>query len=214
MRRAVAVFLLMTMPAWAWDIGFNFRATSSFVTDPASTTWVVAGVTAYPTTRTVAGQTIVFGWETLTGAYLNRDRGTWADSRLAGINCQLNNGSPLVFRVDLPATGVYAVSVALGDGVGNNPMNNHVKVNSNNTTVLTLDVNSNNNFADATGALNTALLWPSANAAVQRTFSSTILRLSLGATSDSGYSCISHLRVVQMAPTSVPNPASRSFYLQ
>ena len=43
-----------------------------------------------------------------------RDRSTTVDPRLAGINYAFN-GTPATFSVDLPASGTYNLSLAMGD---------------------------------------------------------------------------------------------------
>ena len=91
-----------------WGIGFDFRNTSTFVTDPPGDTYVLSG-TAYPTTF----NGITFGW-TNVNLVQARDRSTSVDPRLAGINF-VNNGSPATFYVDLPASGTYNLSLAMGD---------------------------------------------------------------------------------------------------
>ena len=54
-----------------------------------------------------------FGWTNVTLVQA-RDRNNQIDPRLAGMNFA-NNGSPATFYVDLPASGTYNVSLALGD---------------------------------------------------------------------------------------------------
>lgn len=222
MRRTLALRVfslalsLATAPAFGWDVGFNFRATSGFVVDPSPTTWAIAGVTGYPTTRTIAGQVITFGWETMSPSLpgITRDRGTFAGPLIAGINCQSNDGSTSIFRVDLPSTGIYAVGLALGDGVGNNGMNNHAKIRSTTTDLFAVDANSVNNFADATGTLLSPLAWGSSNTMVQRTFGTTTFRLALGGTADSGLACLSHLRITLIQASQPAIAVPRNFILQ
>ena len=95
------------------NYGFNFRATSGYVTDPAGTTYSIGD--AYPQTR----NGITFGWTTApTGV---RDRSTTVDHRLAGV-CFEGSNNTATFQVDLPAAGTYNIGCADGDagfnGVG------------------------------------------------------------------------------------------------
>ena len=211
--RILFAVLLFVGTANAWDIGFDFRDSSGFVTDPASTTWVL-GSTAYPTTRTVNGVTIVFGWES-TSAVLARDRSSSTDARLAGINCGLNNGTAAVFRVDLPAKGSYAIASAVGDQ--SFQQFNHVNLLDTGFILLALNGTTQaGSFMDSTGQFRTSGSWSATNSVVQRSFGSQQLRVQLGGQTDSagGYSCLAHLRVTSVAvQTSLSGP-SRSFMLQ
>ena len=98
----------LTVTSLTWAQAFDFRNTSTYVTDPPGDTYVLP-TTKYPTT--VNGAT--FGWTTpaLVGG---RDRSTTVDPRLAGMD-YANNGSPATFYVDLPAPGTYSLSLAMGD---------------------------------------------------------------------------------------------------
>jgi hypothetical protein len=215
MRKYLVCLLLAAASAVAatWDVGFNFRATAGYVSDPSPTTAAIMGATPYPTTRTVNGQTVTFGWETLGTGYLARDRSATVDARLAGINCQLNNGSTSTFRVDLPAAGNYTVSLALGDAVGGNPQNNYATVVDGSAAVISINaLTSSSTFADATGALLGIAPWLSGAQSVQRSFSSTILRMQLGGRSDAVFSCAVHLRVAAV-PVSA-RTRSAQFLLQ
>ena len=91
----------------AASFGFDFRNTSSFVTDPPGDTYVLA-TTAYPT----KGNGLTYGWVN-TSLVQGRDRNAKLDPRLAGINFA-NNGSPATFYVDLPSPGTYNLSLAHG----------------------------------------------------------------------------------------------------
>jgi hypothetical protein len=99
---------LTVTAAGAWQQGFDFRNTATFVTDPPGNTSVLP-TTAYPTT--VNG--VTFGW-TNTKPVQGRDRNAALDPRLAGINFAAN-GFPATFYVDLPSAGTYNLSLALGD---------------------------------------------------------------------------------------------------
>ena len=99
---------LTVLSSSAWAIGFDFRASSNYVTDPPGDTYVLAS-TAYPTTF----NGVNFGW-TNVSLVQARNRSTGVDPRLAGMN-YVTNGSPATFYVDLPASGTYNLSLAMGD---------------------------------------------------------------------------------------------------
>ena len=65
--------------------------------------------TVFPTT----GYLTTYGWS-YTATFSALDRNNSIDPRLAGIN-YVSNGSPGDFYVDLPAPGIYNVSLAMGD---------------------------------------------------------------------------------------------------
>ena len=92
----------------SWAQGFDFRNTSTFVTDPSSFNYVLPGTT-YPTI--VNG--VTFGWTT-PDLVQGDDRSTVVDPRLAGIN-SAQNGAPATFYVDLPSPGTYNLALAMGD---------------------------------------------------------------------------------------------------
>ena len=101
----------------AFDLGFNFRGTAEFVTDPSFGVPVLAE--AYPNTYTAAnGYSINAGWTTAMSA-ANRDATN--DARIAGINY----GSTQIFQVDLssgsaPGAGTYTIDIAAGDAASDN----------------------------------------------------------------------------------------------
>src|SRR5208337_1972246 len=85
-------FNLTASPDGGWQQGFDFRNTSSFVTDPAGDTYVLP-TTIYPT----KSNGVTFGWAK--NSAQGRDRNAKLDPRLAGVNF-VNNGSPATFYVD------------------------------------------------------------------------------------------------------------------
>ena len=105
---AVTFLASLCGSAQPFQQGFDFRNTSTFVTDPPGDTYVLA-TTAYPT----KSNGVTFGWVN-TLLVQGRDRSTSVDPRLAGVN-YANNGSPATFYVDLPSAGTYNLSLALGD---------------------------------------------------------------------------------------------------
>jgi hypothetical protein len=100
-----------------FDMGFNFRGTSGYVTDPSYAVPVLGE--AYPNTYTNAdGKSLNGGW-TLAVSIL--DRASTNDPRIAGINYHFS--SPRWFLLDLasgsaPGAGVYTVDIAYGDAGG------------------------------------------------------------------------------------------------
>lgn len=152
------------------SIGINFRATSGYVTDGAGETYCT-GFDTYPTTR--GGWT--FGWESSTANGLDRNAG--GDARLAGI-CYVLSNAP-TFRLDLPATGSYNVRAALGDYASLQWA--AWKFQDNSTVFATTTgytAGGADHYKDPTDVeRSSGADWITNNALVNRTFSSTILRL-------------------------------------
>ena len=190
-RKVIAGLLFTVTPSFGWDVGFNFRATSGFVTDPSYAVFASFATTNYPTTATIGGVPVTFGWETV-GITQVRDRSMALDPRLAGMNCQLNNGGFSVFRVDLPSNGVYNIGLAAGDPAGYTDSNN-IGIDSGNDNLFSVQAitgaTSNTDIADATGTLLSIGSWATSNRLVTRTFATSILRLKLGGSVDNSYSC-------------------------
>ena len=183
----------------AWDKGFNFRDTAAYVTDGTNETYALEfAKESYPTTR----NGVTFGWEQATFDDVNRD--STVDRRLAGIVYVHNDGAATQanFRVDLPATGDYTITLALGDtGFAQNAQYWQLK----DTTTALATINDTNgtaadNYDDATGVNRTEANWPSQNATITETFTTTILRSLIGTPSAAGNSTtIAHLFVSQAA---------------
>lgn len=185
MKRVVALtllgVLLFTSQSWftvtlraAWDKGFNFRLSGSYVTDAGDTTYVVGEV--YPITR----NSVTFGWDSDRTSDA-RNRSTSVDVRLAGIN-QVGSGTG-VFTVDLPNTGTYKVRLAMGD-VGNGQTSTIV-IKDNTTTRLTIGPHAvAADWAyDAADVTYTHAAWPGSNSfSSNLTFASTAFKLELSGT--------------------------------
>lgn len=174
------LLLAETSGTTSLQIGFDFRATSGYVTDPANTQFV-SDATAYNgTTACVGNQSVICGWEgTANGS---RDRSTSVDARLAGLVFIDNNSATPCFRVDLPSAGTYSIRLALGDD--SNSQNNKLTIKDNTTVLATIGsptVTSAAHFLDATGTDYSSTSWPGGNTAINLTFSTTILRACLGA---------------------------------
>lgn len=172
--------------------GINFRATSGYVTDGANEYGQVTGSLNYPTT-TPQGNNV--GWESVAGGSIaTRDRSTGVDSRLAGMHFN-NNAS--TYRIDLPSAGTYKVRAAFGDATASNYVEAYLKDNTTQiATMATRAQIASGAFVDATDVLRAnAATWVSSNATLEKTFSSTTLRVQIGGGSTSTNYVIAHLYV-------------------
>lgn len=178
------------------DVGFNFRSTLGYVTDPANT-YAVLGE-AYPHTY-VGG--IVGGW---LDAVSVADRSAAIDARLAGIN-YISGAGTIRFQFDLPATGTYQISLALGDELTGQP-DNTVVIKDNAATRLTIGPHNltADKFYDAADVEYTAANWPGSNSlSAGLTFATTTLICSI--TSAAGVPVIAHLRIVSSGGVVIAN---------
>lgn len=174
------------------NIGFNFRATSGFVTDPANTTYVLPTDT-YPTTR--AG--VTFGWDTsLSGDDLNAG----IDARLAGAH-YIGSNQLRDFRVDLDAANTKDIYMAIGYA-GFSLTDQQVKIidgaGGGGVTLFTVTDASigANHWTDATGTERTSSSdWASNNTSQSAAFSTTVCILRLGDALVSNNHVITHLRI-------------------
>lgn len=153
----------------SWDKGFNFRATSGYVTDSANESPVLGET--YPTTY---GNSAVAGWTS--GSPSTRDRDSGVDRRLAGVNFTTDG----TFQVDLPAAGTYNVSLAMGD-MGNIMVDASVVVKDGATALLTIGPHgvTNGTFYDAADVNYSAANWPGSNSAASLTFSGTTMNVQV-----------------------------------
>jgi hypothetical protein len=109
------------------------------------------------------------------------------------------------FRVDLESATDHDFHCAAGDaGAGNGALWDFLD----NATVFdsTTGEPAEDNFKDATDTTRTAAAWPGSETAISRTFSSTIFKLQIRATSATN-NVIAHIRLVQTGGgggTSVP----------
>jgi hypothetical protein len=190
--------------------GFNFRQSSGFVTDGANDTYVTAGDN-YPVTR----NGITFGWSVALGQ--DRDRNSGVDARLAGVSYP-DSGGTATFRVDLPATGTYLVTLALGDEAFANGSGAAVTVKDNATDVITLTglTPGAAEFYDATGVKRTSVAdWVSNNAASSETFASTTLLVVLNPGSAVATTTpIAHLSITDAAGGGAVIPVFMNQYRQ
>lgn len=171
--------------------GFNFRASSGYVTDSAGQTYSLGA--AYPETR----NGITFGWETI-GHLDMRDRDSGIDVRLAGMNFNnASGGAHSTFRIDLPSSGSWDVRCAVGDTSGHTDV--YFKASDDATAFITVDSAGGHGayeWFDAGGTVRTSASdWVNNNASVNRSFASTIMRFQIGKDAASGISCVAHIEV-------------------
>src|SRR5271165_5922446 len=202
---AMLFFLPSLASAQAFQAGFDFRNTSNFVTDPPGDTYVLPSTT-YPTT--VNG--VTFGW-TNSNLVQGRDRDNTIDPRLAGVNLA-TNGSPATFYVDLPASGNYNLTLALGDaGYQACWVQCQVQFLDGSTVLSTLTLGPENlgYFYDATGQDWSAAAWPTSNVSQQVTLAGTQLTVVVGTNNSSGdMTPIAFLGVVMPSFTIAASPSS------
>lgn len=199
--------------AWPWEFNFSQTDTGD---NPSTSTYVIGD--AYPTTRTINGVSVTFGWE---DSIDSRNRAGGIDIRLDGIN--FPTGNQAKFRVDLPSPGTYEIRIANGDQ-GSSQGAQHVEFRDNASTLVTLDDAGGtgaSHYNDATGVDRTETTWPGSNAASTQVFSSSIFRLVMGnAGGGGGAHVIAHLSLNQIAaasgqlprPTIVSQSIKRSSY--
>jgi hypothetical protein len=194
--RTLVFGLICTVSAFAsWDKGFDFRATAGYVTDPTNCTYVLGSSSGdlYPTTR----NGVTFGWVVSSGNSYGDDIDSGVDARLAGVVDRGTYGDGPTFRIDLPATGTYNVSLAVGWEAGNNVPDIIAKDNT--TAFITFpDTSTIPAFMDATLTARSSVAdWVANNVAVSHTFTSTILNIALSTRAGalSGTAALAHLFV-------------------
>src|SRR5271165_1362700 len=193
---AVVCFLPNVALSQAFQQGFDFRNTSTYVTDPAGDTYVLSS-TAYPT----KGSGVTYGW-VKTSLVNARDRNAQLDPRLAGIN-YATNGSPATFYVDLPSAGTYNLSLAMGDE-GYQQCYNQCQIQffDGNTLLATVAKGRTlaGYFYDAKGNNWSAAQWPSNNLNQQVTLTGTRLTMVMGLSQSNGdVTPIAFLGVMQVS---------------
>ncbi len=164
-----------------WQQGFDFRNTSTFVTDPSGDTYVLP-TTAYP----AKGSGVTYGW-VKTSLVSARDRNAQL-ARLAGIN-YATNGSPATFYVDLPSPGTYSLSLAMGDdGYQQCYTQCQIQFLDGTTVLATLSkgLTRLGYFYDVTGNHWSAAQWPSNNVSQQVTLAGTRLTVVMGLSQSNG----------------------------
>lgn len=186
---------------------FNFRSTSTYVTDSAGETYCISA------TNTAGGigeayavnlrDGISFGWEQ--NSVETRDRNSGLDRRFAGTH--FNGANTNTFRVDLPATGTYSIRIASGDP-SNAQATNKFEVLDDLTSKfsVTQGTSAADRFIDATGAEYSSAAWPGSNTAVQATFATTkfILKIGNNAAVTTGF--IVHLEIAAVSAATPTKP--------
>jgi hypothetical protein len=165
----------------------------------------------YPTSRSIGGDSVTFGWESL-ASDSTRDRTAAAPNapELSGMH-QISSGDPLteaVFRVDLPATGEYSIRIAAGDASNAQTITFQVRDTASALISRSETANSDGDaYFDATGVERvTAAVWRSANVASTQSFATTIFRFANRRPSG-GSSCIAHLSIAAVASAQAPRSA-------
>jgi uncharacterized membrane protein len=212
-NRQSTIISLTVPPGSGWQLGFDFRNTATYVTDPPGDTYVLPTM-AYPTKSNGA----TFGW-LKTSLVQGRDRSKSVDPRLAGINFA-NNGSPATFYVDLPSPGIYNLSLALGDaGWPECMVQCQVQFLDGATVLYTLTIGPVNQsyFFDAKGNKWSAAMWPSNNLSQQVTLTGTRLTMVVGTNKATGdFTTVAFLGVTQVSgsPTFSISAAPSSLTIQ
>jgi hypothetical protein len=175
-----------------WAQGVYFRSTDNQTNPTDFDAEVNFGVT-YPW-NTAQGNDV--GWESSIGND-RRDRDTTTDVRLKGVHFA-SNSSTWDFRIDLPSAGAYRVGCAIGDGGSSQTNCSAVLLDGSSVfqTIIT-DVNiASADWYDAAGNLHTTeALFVSNEQLVEHTFTSTILRVRIGGSLQSGNTAIAFLYV-------------------
>lgn len=184
------------------DYGFDFRASPRHAKDPVYATAVLGE--AYPHSyRNGKAATLRAGWESTPSTCAGvqtRDRTTSNDARLTGINANsansIPNGDQCIFRIDLPATGNWTISLASGDA--SDSQLNSIVFKDGGTPFQTLtQATPTNTFMDANGTVWSAASWPTSNTPLVHNFKSTKFEIVVGPNVAGGTatSTIAHLRV-------------------
>ena len=205
-----------------FDMGFNFRQTSGFVTDQAYGVPVLAE--AYPHTYTnTNGDSINAGWVSNAPTPFNDASGN--DPRLAGVNYRANNGgvNPNYFLVDLssgsaPGAGAYSVDLAVGMASASQTVEFSVY---DNTTVLIDGTNGGSGFTtggaghfiDATLADVTAsTTWTGTPSS--QTFATTSAQIGICPVSIGGFTTLAHFRLTLAGAAQSVVPLAMHSYRQ
>jgi len=184
------------------NFGFNFRSSLGYVTDGANDAFSDPnGSDTYPTTETIGGESIVFGMTQRGNSQRSRDRNSGIDVRLAGHYGSANNATTIsIFRVDLPATGNYDITLGANDASYASTC--YLKLLDNTTEIIHHSAVSvaSGSAMDANGNVYTHANWPSSNTPINHTFTSTTLFIEIGDTGGSaGDTSLSHLHITSIS---------------
>lgn len=179
-------------------VGFNFRATSGFVTDGANES-AVLGDLFYPSSY---GNGATAGWNSLPSTI---DINNTVDRRLAGCNFTGPVAGAKTFTVDLPSTGSYILDLAYGPGpFGFTLADQKILIiddpNGTPVTLATLGPHtiSTSHVRDAADLDNTVANWPTLKTTATFAFASTHLGIQLVPTAASDNVQLQHLFVTQV----------------
>lgn len=179
----------------AYPQGINFRNTLGYVTDGANEAFVDHTSTySYPYV-TAQGNTV--GFEQLPDLG-SQNLYSSIDSRLAGAVFQDTEQPAINFRFDLPAPGDYAFRLAMGanfSGVDAKCL--LMDTNSSLGALVDSNTSAASRWFDAGGTERTETTWPTNNALVNKTLTTTICRFRVGASAapDSYYTGLAHAYV-------------------
>lgn len=216
----LALILGFTTPAWAgFDMGFNFRLTAGFPTNPDPNYSVPVLGEAYPHTYTAAnGFSINGGFTVNNGGDV--DSASTNDPRIAGYHYNANTPvSPSNFQLDLssgsaPGSGSYVTDFALGFASGAS-VTTDAQLQDDTTTLIDATNGGTgyamtiNHYIDATLADVTATTtWTGTPATVA--FATTTVNLKANIDSLAGtYTCFAHFRLTKQT-TAVSGPPQRT----
>jgi len=195
----------------SYDQGLDLRSTQAYGDgiDPANCDYVILGRGLYPWT-TAQGNTV--GWETTQPQYFRDDYGDtlYGTMKLTGSN-YVYNGSTRNLRLDLPASGSYTVTLAIGGGIATHGTAVVLDTSTTLATIgpLAITTTPPPSWADASGNIWTGASTSAAEAAwvagqvpITLTFATTICRIQLIASG--GYMPLCHVRVTAAAPSVYP----------
>ena len=183
-----------------FDMGFDFRATTGFVTDPAFGVPALGEI--FPHTYTNAnGDSVNAGWDSHISGGL--DRLSTNDARLAGANYDNTEHDVATLTIDLssgsvPGAGDYAIDLAAGDALVARGYDS-VTVKDNTTTLITFSGTNSaaNDFFDATGTslgpFNSGAAWT--GTPVTKTFATTTAKFSFAGLGGAGL--VAHFRLTK-----------------
>jgi hypothetical protein len=196
----------------AFPQGIYFRATDN-QSDPSDYDAEIysagGGGSNYPRTS-AQGNSV--GWEAIVNQTLvASDRDAGAVIELNGIAQIANNTNNYAdYRIALPSTGDYIIRLALGDA--SNGQSIRVRLYDDVTEFEDIEGGTSgaSKYLDATGVERTSQAdWVSNNAAITRTFASTIFRLRLGEHSgNTGNSAIAAIYIESSGEAQLLAPAS------
>ena len=187
----------------AFDMGFNFRNTSGFVTDNSHYGVPMLGE-AYPHTYTNGdGQSVNAGMTVQNSASIENINNTY-DPRIAGVQLYANIiASATTFRVDLssgsaPGAGTYTIDFAFGY---TSTQRQAFQVCDNATVLIDAWQSTGLTPPNSGDVLDATLAWiavPTTSwtgATVQKTFATTTCNINIGLDNSGNYTAPRHFRL-------------------